>query len=271
MTLIIASARFSESLLVADRRVSDTSGKVIDEEAYKIIYFVNSPQSYSCAVGFTGLAELAGISTVDWLMYSLPEAMDTSTGISHAIEGLKDSCNNLIAPKLSRTPAELRALTLVLCGRYTQYHRTTGATRQAPFLAVISNSAGSAGRQRLEVSDSFSAYSAWPSRPSRGISICRGDLRAAGGLMAELQDVFRYLRRNIAYAAKVKIAANFISLVSTRSHWVGESVLGLSIPDGGGAAEAFDYTVSTGKQVKTIPHMVSASGGGVTNFRVEPL
>lgn len=207
---------------------------------------------------------------VDWLIESLPEAMDVKTGLSFAIESLKDVCNGQIVPKLNRITRRYRALTLVLCGRYMQFHRTTHETRHAPFLALISNSAGDHGRQHGEVADYFSAYSAWPSAPSKGISICRGDLQAAGSFTSDLHDLFRYLRRSIPYSAKVNLAARYISHVSKKSNWVSESVLGLAIHDLT-SAEAFDYTVQTGKQVKTMPHMVFASGGHFTNVIIKPL
>jgi hypothetical protein len=109
----------------------------------------------------------------------------------------------------------------------------------------------------------FKAHSAWPSRPSTGISICRGDLAAAGVELKQLRDLFRYMRRDISYAAKVRLAVSFIRAAASQSNVIGDSVLAIAIP-GRGPTEAFDFSVSTGQQVKTMPHVVYASGSRVT-------
>lgn len=270
MTLIVASARFSESLMAADRRISDVCGKGIDDEAYKILYFINNEQAYSTAVGYAGLAQVGTWKMISWLMETLPMAMSPSTSLGWGIENMKTACNEQLVPLLNQVPPAHRGITIVMSGRYTQVHRITKHVRSAPFLGLISNSVGDRGRQLPEPSEVFKAHSAWPPRPSTGVSVCRGDLVAAGIATKQLRSLFRYMRRRVPYPAKVELALQFIRAVASHTNCISDNVLALVIPNEG-PTEGFDFTLSTGRQVKTLPPMVYASGARVVDFRVSPL
>lgn len=270
MTLIIASATHETQLIVADRQVTREDGLIVDDSAYKIIYYVNHGQDYQCAVAYTGLAQVSQQTTLDWLMDVLPTAMDSSTDLYFAIGNLTRACNNEFTPGAQSIPRRLRGLTIVLCGRYNRFGAVGGHRQYVPFVAVISNCADRAGRQTGEASDEFSAYSARLIRRSSKISLCRGDLRAATRFLTELRDTFRYLRRDIPHAAKAKIAADFIRRVAQESNWTGETILGLALTDPG-MAEGFDFSAETGRATKALPPLLTDRGGRLTDFCVSPL
>lgn len=270
MTLIIASATHKAQLLVADRQVTGADGRILDDSAYKIIQYVNHGQDYQCTVAYTGLAQVPGQTTLDWLMHILPTAMDSSTDVYFAIDNLRTTCANELTPRIQSIPRRYRGITIVLCGRYNRFGAIGGRREYVPFVAVISNCADRAGRQVDEVSDEFSAYSARLLRPSSSMSLCRGDLRAATRFLTELRDTFRYLRRDIPHAAKAKIAADFIRRVAQESNWTGESILGLALTDPG-MAEGFDFSAQTGNVTKTLPHLLTDGGSRLIDFRVSPL
>lgn len=82
MTLFIASATADAQVIVADRRITDLrTGKVYGDSTYKIFLYANGRQRYRFGVAFTGLAHLGSISTIDWLMETLPKVMDLDTDI----------------------------------------------------------------------------------------------------------------------------------------------------------------------------------------------
>lgn len=269
MTLIIASATHKTQLLVADRQVTRADGRILNDTAYKIIQYVNHGQDYQCAVAYTGLAQVPGQGTLDWLMDILPTAMDSSTDLYFAIDNLRTTCTKELIPRMQSIPRRYRGITIVLCGRYNRFGAVGGQRQYIPFVAVISNCADKAGRQVDEVSDEFAAYSTRLLRRSSSISLCRGDLRAAARFVPELRYTFRYLRRDIPHTAKAKIATDFIRRVAQESNWTGGSILGLALTDPG-IAEGFDFSVQTGSVAKTLPHLITDGGSRLTDFRVSP-
>jgi hypothetical protein len=276
MTLIIASAAPEAQIMVADRLISDIrSGKEYEKEdwkePYKLFQYVNPQQDYVFSVGFTGLAQLGRIKTVDWLMETLPKTMGTETEIGMGASAFAGECARVFAG-LRDIPESYKATTFVFCGRFNTFGMFKGQPEDpCPFVAVITNCADASARQVNTVSSTFSVFK-W-SRPHSNprtrptTTICRGDLCAANIYAKEFRRLVRLLKRDIPYQAKVKLSVDYIRLVSRSSNSINNEILSLSLLRSG-HSEGGEWPVDVGKLTRTMPHLVMANGNRITNFAV---
>lgn len=269
MTLFIASAKGDAQLIVADRRITDSrTGKVYDDSAYKIFLYENRRQGYRFGVAFTGLSHLDNVSTLDWLMATLPKVMNQDNDIGIAITAFTSECTNRFKA-ITTLPIRYKGITIVFCGRYNKFGPHVSLTEQVPFLTIISNCVDKIGRQINSVSNDFAAFSSRLLKPKSHITLCRGDLSSASRYPKEFMQVRRLFRRDLSHKTKIRIAIDYIRTVASRSHTVGLDVLGLALLKNGNA-EGFDYHVDENNIVRTMPHFVSADGTILTNFKVTP-
>lgn len=273
MTLLIASAANESQIVLADRRLVDAaSHTLIDDAEYKILNYQNVGQNYQCGVAYTGLARYGSFSTIDWLMDALPRGLDSSTDLSFAIDNLRKLCDSEYLLSVENAPHESKALTIVMCGRYDKYAGNADIAENVPFLVVISNCHDAHARQSVAVETNFRAFSARVLKRGRSISVCRGNTVAAGEKKSKLHQLFRYLRRDVPYDAKARLAAQYIQEVSPQSDGtVGTDVLGIAFHHGS-IARGYDFSLNSDPmRNKTMPHFISDSGSRVTNFSVRPL
>ena len=269
MTLIVASATHKEQIIVADRLITDAySGKVYDDEHYKIIVFHNPYQNYKFAAAFTGLAALDYEPTVDWLMNTLPKVMTPQVNAGDGITAFNNACTERFS-KLRKIPEKFRGTTFLFCGTYYGQIENKPINSIIPFVSITSNSVDNIGRQINSVSKEFRSFSARLFKKKSSIRLCRGDLITAGRHTPELRGLFRILRKQVTHKAKVQAATQYIRKVSQASTSVGGDILGIAFTSSGW--EGFDYHIDDKRHHVTMPHYVSADGSRMTNFKAGPI
>ena len=107
----------------------------------------------------------------------------------------------------------------------------------------------------------------WVTKSNHCVIVAKGDIASAHRHYEEFKRVFRYLRKNISYKAKVTLTTKFVRKVATSSSVVGNDILAVSLFNN--SAEAFDYHVDENRLFKTIPGYVSSSGTKVMNIRID--
>lgn len=269
MTLIIASATHEEQIVVADRLITDAyTGKMYDDEHYKIVVFHNAYQNYKFAAAFTGLAVLDHEPTVDWLMNTLPKVMPPHVNAGDGITAFNNACTERFS-KLRKIPEKFRGTTFLFCGTYHGQVESKPINADIPFVSITSNSVDKIGRQIDTVSNEFHSFSARLFREKSSIRLCRGDLVNAGRHTAELRGLFRILRKKVTHKAKVQAATQYIRKVSQTSSCVGGDILGIAFRLS--RWEGFDYHADDERHHVTMPHYVSADGSRMTNFKAGPI
>lgn len=271
MTLIIAYAGHDGQFLVADRRISDhISGRVFDDQSYKILNYVNIPQHYQFSVAYTGLAEWNNFRTIDWLIANLPRHLKNDTDVGKGINSFALGCTNQFK-QMHSLALQHKALTLILCGRYNLYGSHPTARKHIPFLCMISNCMERDGRQSNVVSPEFTILENHIRQPSDYMIVCRGDLASASRHSKTFILTRRIMRwTKVSIQFKVRLAMRYIRKVASNSITVGEDVLAIAYPKKG-FAEGFEFPKNEKKATRTMPHMVSSGGAVLTNFLVGPV
>jgi len=266
MTLLIGYIDHNSQIVVADRRLSYGNGIMKDDEAYKMINYVNRKQRYTFTAAYTGLAESGTFKTLEWFMKVLPKTLTSDKDVKLGIDTLTSECSKIIGSlPLSQ---DQRSLTFLLCGRYNRYGRQPSLYEAIPFLTIISNCADEHGKQISFVSPKFNAYSARLLKRTGHMTVCRGDLASANA--KDFLKLRRLIRKNINHKAKVHLAVDYIRSVAGNSKAVGKNILATALLPKG-FSEGFEFPEDQNKATRTMPHLVSASGTCLTNFCVKPI
>jgi len=265
MTLILAHFTVREQLLVADRKLTDgATGRLINNDAYKLIQFESPSDGYQFAVAFTGLARAGGFETMGWLMDALPKAFPVGGDFNDGLDRFKADC----ADTFGRIKSENKRIAVIFNGRYHD-GRTTA---WEPMTLIVSNALEEDGSWSARVNDHFDHRGI-----TRDLKVdparvhdtrCFGDLRALSFHQKTLARTKRYLRAEISPLAKLELAARFIRTVGRAGSSVGKDVLGIVFP-AGGQARAGEWPEHKGRR-ETLPHYVHASGVRISEISLPP-
>lgn len=114
MTLIIAAANSENAILVCDRRLTLSGGRVLDEETCKLTVFACNDAKVMIA--YTGSAMIGDGSTGDWIIDTLSRASNGTPSIYEVIESFKNIANSEL-PQIRLANSEFR-LELIAVGFY---------------------------------------------------------------------------------------------------------------------------------------------------------
>lgn len=81
MTLILTCLSREHIVQVADRRLTKSDGKLYDDDTNKAVFYCGR-----VAVGYTGLAEMEGKSTAEWIGSCMKDATETETAMNRVAE-----------------------------------------------------------------------------------------------------------------------------------------------------------------------------------------
>src|SRR5438552_2351569 len=205
MTLILAHFTMQEQLLVADRKPTDgLTGKLITNDAYKLVMFDNGAGGWQFAVGFTGLASAGAFNTMEWLVDALPRYMSANVEFNAGLADFKAaSAKQFWSPRIKQ---QLKQITFVFAGRYND-PRTQD---WEPVTMLVSNTLNSDGTCSPGVLPAFNHQTI-----RRNLSVdpnrvcdtrCFGDLNAVQAHGRSFARVQRYLRREIPPSTKFELA-----------------------------------------------------------------
>ena len=94
MTLLVALANGSYSVLLADRRTT-VRGRPVDDEFNKVCVFFceDAPLVFA----FTGVATTSGFNASDWLIEALTDIGKIKSGVADVLSELGDRASDRIA------------------------------------------------------------------------------------------------------------------------------------------------------------------------------
>ncbi|MEW6367905.1 MAG: SEC-C domain-containing protein [Acidobacteriota bacterium] len=161
MTWVVAIGNSEQFIQVSDRRLTDQSGEVIDDESNKAIIMLC--ENARLAIGFTGLARTGTFCTREWLLNTLNAAGPPEFAAKEIVERVGEMATREFSrnPLLSGLPKQAKRLTVMLAGYLYHHDPPLGA------LAIISNYFDvDSGELSPEAWDTFKVYLRQELRPS---------------------------------------------------------------------------------------------------------
>src|ERR1700683_5049076 len=135
MTQIIAAITQEYVLLVSDRRLTflegPARGQLADDDTCKLVSLCNV-----CGIGYTGLAQIAGIPTHEWVATTLASERCSDSGPASRLLAERASA------ALLRVPPAVRFQTFVIAG-WAYFENLSGLR---PHICVVTNTMDTSGK-----------------------------------------------------------------------------------------------------------------------------
>lgn len=238
MTLLITLVNRAQALLVSDRRLSWPDGRPPDDEANKAVVVTMPGARF--LVGFTGLAEIASKSTVEWFLDAFTKAAAPDFQPGPTIERFAATATVAFAA----LPHDSRTKRLSVAG--VGYLDVT-----TPPLAVrwrVSNFEAADGTWSADAADTFSAHLTQDLRRSSVASFATLD----GGwndMGKDAERAYMQLARMLgdgrpagALAGK---ALEVVRLAADHNPLIGPQVMTLILPRDGAPTARYDSAAAT--------------------------
>ena len=219
MTQVIATVTHDYVLLVADRRLTflngPTQGQLKDDDTCKLVSLCNTS-----GIGYTGLAEIEGSPTHEWIAKVLASEQCSDPGVASRIlaERARTALLN-VSPRIRRQ-------TFILAG-WAKFLNLAG-TRS--YLCTVTNMADGSARQLSEPNEGF-ATSIRALRDTEDLRIQVAGQRLLserGPLLA--RNLRKLISREISPKAALRLLVEEVIHTAGLSTTVGRKVLGLCIP-----------------------------------------
>lgn len=230
MTQIITAITHDYILLASDRRLTDEKGRLYDDDTCKLVSFCNV-----CGIGYTGLAQIDGFRTDEWIARVLVAAKCRSADLATRTIANKaaEAFNKNPIAKLS---SRLRRQLFIMAG----WKYIDGQNGLRPFIFLIGNAIDVEANWLGRAHDNFKGlmrslnddgevylHSTPPLSPDRERNLYR--------------NMHRLVSRKIGPKEALRLFVDEIIQTSTKDSRIGDKILGLCIPKA--SAES---TISTG-------------------------
>jgi hypothetical protein len=219
MTQIITAITKEYVLLVADRRLTflngPKQGELADDDTCKLVSLCNT-----CGIGYTGLAQIEGIPTHEWIAKAL--ASEQCSDPANASRILLERAR----VALSSVPLLLRRQTFVIAG-WAYFENMTGLRSH---VCAVTNMVDVSGRMLSTRDGAFHVLlSALPDGEDLAIHVVGQPLLLVRGQHLE-RNLRKLITREISARAALRLLVDEIIHTSGLVHAVGKRVLGLCIP-----------------------------------------
>jgi hypothetical protein len=219
MTQIITAITRDYALLVADRRLTflwgPLQGQLADDDTCKLVSLCNN-----CGIGYTGLAQIEGIPTHEWIATAL--ASEHCSDPKNASRILSERAR----VALSSVPLTYRRQEFVIAG-WAYFENLAGLRSH---VCVITNMIDASGRMLSKTDDTFAVLlKALHDGEDLAIHVVGQLLLLERGQRLE-RNLRRLITRQISAKAALRLLVDEVIHTSGQFHTVGEKVLGLCIP-----------------------------------------
>ncbi|GIK43808.1 MAG: hypothetical protein BroJett011_76410 [Chloroflexota bacterium] len=219
MTQIITVITHEYILLASDRRVTFISGmnagSIKDDDRCKLVNLCNT-----CVIGYTGLAEVEGTMTHEWLLHKLAAA-NCQDPYSAARIISEDATR-----AFSNSPLAIRRHLFILAG--WAYFEDLDGLR--PHFCVISNSLDEYGKWLSQAKESFD-YRARALRDEEGFLWYATGARLTQSRQKDLErNIRRLMKHEIGPKSALRLLSEEIVHTSRNNRKVGNKVLSACIP-----------------------------------------
>jgi hypothetical protein len=233
MTQVIATITREYALLVADRRLTFISGpkqgQLMDDDTCKLVSLCNT-----CGIGYTGLAQLEGIPTHEWIAKAL-----ASGGCSDPASASQILSKRAVGA-LSGLPLALRRQTFVIAG-WAYFNNLAGLR---PFLCAIKNMMDASWQMTSKPYETFSVLvNALHDSEDLAIRAVGQPLMLERGQHFE-RNLRKLITRELSPKAALRLLVDEVIHTSEQFHTVGKRVLGLCIP-----RRAIQSSIESGRSV----------------------
>lgn len=282
MTFILSCATENAVYQVSDRRLTwlggPSPGSVKDDESNKAV-LIDGRMAY----GYTGIAEVGGIRTDDWLAGLFGN--QSTSDLAAVAERIRSEATTAFA---RMTVADIRWTRHAFVGIGWGTYR--GETQLEPILVTISNALSAEGEWEIIPSDQFrTSLNQW------GATLASFSIAAAGQSItnSEKKAIWRYIRRVVRKGAPPTAMIRALSdcrlWIAKRYSSVGAGLLAMCIPKAaverqratgqilaltgppGDDYASFVYRPSDGANLVIYGPHFAAGGGVMTNFTLTPL
>jgi hypothetical protein len=233
MTQVIAAVTQDYALLVADRRLTflggQMQGQVMDDDACKLVSLCNVT-----GIGYTGLAQLDGIPTHEWIAKTL--ASETCSDPGGASRILTEHAR----VALSKVSKNFRRHTFILVG----WAYFTGLTGIRPHICAVTNMMDAYGQVLSTANDSFAVLvKVLHDGEDVAIRVSGQPLLLERGQRLE-RNLRKLITREISPKAALRLLVDEVIHTAELSSTVGKKVLGFCIP-----RRAAQKAIESGKSV----------------------
>jgi hypothetical protein len=233
MTQVIAAVTQDYALLVADRRLTflggQTHGQVMDDDTCKLVSLCNVT-----GIGYTGLAQLDGIPTHEWIAKTLASESCSDPG------GASRILAEHARVALSKVSKNFRRHTFILAG----WAYFTGLTGIRPHICAVTNMMDASGQVLSTANDNFAVLvKALRDGEDLAIHVSGQPLLLERGQRLE-RNLRKLITREISPKAALRLLVDEVIHTAELSSTVGKKVLGLCIP-----RRAAQKVVESGKSV----------------------
>jgi hypothetical protein len=199
---------------VSDRRLVRVNGKsavVVDEESSKAIVY-----SDYFAVGYTGLADICGMRTNEWIAHH----MSSQPTLMSAIRQLVRAANEHFSKHIAHYPSSWRRQGFVIAGFATK----EPTSEPLPIVIRISNAQDSHGKWLSNAQSTFSVRERWFAGSELfGLDITGQPIHPTTERWLK-RWLRRALERDAGPAAVARLLANAVAETSSLSPMVGRSM-----------------------------------------------
>lgn len=230
MTLIVTALADDATVQVSDRRLTDTSGRVVSEHATKAICFDCADARVS--IGYTGLARIGTTPVDHWLVDLITDNDLTSQTFPKAVERISELATDRF--KSIRHLGEWRRLSLVFCG----------FGPPGPVMALVSNSESSSGEWLDKVSETFvSGFWLRNGKPVRKLDVMINGTEAA--VSTPVRDALRRIRERFlteSPESRVRVLVQLLRLAADDPKFgrsIGRECAGVVVNADGGVQTTF--------------------------------
>ncbi len=233
MTQVIAAITQDYVLLVADRKLTflegPKRGQCKDDDTCKLVSLCNMS-----GIGYTGLAEIDGIPTHEWIATTLASKLCSDPGIASRLLAERASI------ALLNVPLDLRRQTFVIAG----WGYVKNLTGLRSHFCAVTNMMDTSGQTLPKASESFTVLvKALRDDEDLAVHVTGQPLLLERGQRLE-RNLREFISRNISAKAALRLLVDEIIHTSTLSSTVGEKVLGLCIP-----RRAVQASIESGRSV----------------------
>jgi len=210
VTLIAACLTPSYIVQASDRRLTELpSGRLVEDNRNKVVQL-----GANMAIGFTGLAEIEGLPTDEWMLEVLGGSLDAEGDRFKALLALRDRATEAFGR--IRLPAAYKRHAFQVAG----WGRFSGNEVIEPFIYLISNFAGP-GHWLAEAKPGFELTRQRPGTST--LALCSAGQKM--GFDRLTRDLVHVLERGAGPAAAARLLAEAVRDVAETNPAVGKAVL----------------------------------------------